>query len=217
MAADEAARKHAVGGDGDAKFAAGAEDVVLDAARDQRVLNLQIANGMDGGGAADGLRADFRKPDVPHVARLDHLGDGADGFLDGHLRIDARRAIDVDVLDAEALQGVGEEIFHGVGPRVVAGPAAHGIAQRAELDAELHLLARHGLERFADEHFVVAHAVKIAGIEQGDAGIQRGVQGGETFGAVGGSVHARHAHATEAEGGDARAVRAEGNNIHQVP
>jgi hypothetical protein len=34
--------------------------------------------------AADGRRVDLREPDVPDVAGVDHLRDGADGVLDRH-------------------------------------------------------------------------------------------------------------------------------------
>ncbi len=44
VSADEAARQHAIGRDADAELAAGRQDAVLDAARDQRILDLQIAD-----------------------------------------------------------------------------------------------------------------------------------------------------------------------------
>ena len=52
-------------------------------------------------GAPDRLGADFRQPDVPDVAGLDHVGDGADRVLDRHRGIEPGRAIDVDLVDAE--------------------------------------------------------------------------------------------------------------------
>ena len=58
------------------------EDLVLDAARDQRVLDLQVGDRVHRGGAADRLGADLGEPDVAHVAGLDQLGDRADGLLD---------------------------------------------------------------------------------------------------------------------------------------
>ena len=62
-------------------------------------------------GAADGLRPHFREADVAHVAGLDHVGDGADGVFDGHVGIEARGAVDVDVVGAQALERVGQERF----------------------------------------------------------------------------------------------------------
>ena len=60
VAADETARKHAIGGDADAELAAGGQDVVLDAARDQRIFDLQVDDGVDGGGPADASRRRLR-------------------------------------------------------------------------------------------------------------------------------------------------------------
>ena len=59
---------------------------------------------MDGGGAADGFRADFAETDVADVACLDHVGDGADGVFDGDVGIEARGTVDVDVVHAETLE-----------------------------------------------------------------------------------------------------------------
>ena len=63
-------------------------------------------------GAADGVGADFGQADVPDVAGLDHVGDGADRVFDRHRRIEPRRPVDVDVIDAEPLQRIGDEILH---------------------------------------------------------------------------------------------------------
>ena len=90
----------------------------------ERVLDLQIADRMHRLRAADRLRSDLRQADGPHVAGLDQIGDGADGVLDRHAGIEARRAIDVDVIDAEARQAVREEVLHRCGTRVDAKPAA---------------------------------------------------------------------------------------------
>ena len=112
VAADQPARQHAIGGDADAELAAGRQDVALDAARDQRIFDLQVGDRMDGRGAADRLGADLRQPDVAHVAGLHHVGDRADGLLDRHVGIEPRRAVDVDVVDAEPLQRIGQGVLH---------------------------------------------------------------------------------------------------------
>jgi hypothetical protein len=95
------------------------QDLVLDAARDQRVFDLQVGDRVHGMGLADGLGADFRQADVAHIAGLDHVGDGADRVLDRHVRVQARRAVDVDVVGAQALQAVGQEVLHRRGPAVM--------------------------------------------------------------------------------------------------
>jgi hypothetical protein len=48
----------------------------------------------------------------------------------------------------------------------------------------------------------MAHAVEVAGVEQGHARVERGVDGSEALGPVGGAVEVAHAHAAEPEGGN---------------
>ena len=115
----------------------GRQDFILDAARDQRIFDLQIADRMHGGGAADRFGAHLRQADMADIAGLHHVGDGADRLLDRHVRIEPRRPVDIDMVDAEPLQRIGEEVLHRRRPRVEAAPAAGGIAHRAELHAEL--------------------------------------------------------------------------------
>ena len=54
-------------------------------------------------------------------------------------------------------------------------------------------------QRAADQQFVVPGAVVVAGIEQRDAGVERGVDGGDALALVCGTVHPGHAHAAERE------------------
>ncbi len=122
----------------------------------------------------------------------------------GNVGIETRGTVDVDVVGAEALQRIGEEVFGRGRPCVHAGEFAGGTAQRAELHADLHLFARHILQGLAHQHFIVAHGVEIAGVEQRDAGIERRMDRGDAFAAVGGAIDLRHAHAAETKGGDGR-------------
>src|SRR5260221_1492742 len=59
VAADQAARENAVGGDGDAELARGRPGRIFDAARDQRILDLQVPDRMDGSGAPQRPPADL--------------------------------------------------------------------------------------------------------------------------------------------------------------
>src|SRR5215204_153537 len=142
-------------------------------------------------------------------AGLHHVGHCADRLLDRHIRIEPRRAIDVDGLDAEPLQRIGDEILYRRRTAVIAGPILRGIAQRAEFYADLEIVAVAARERVTNQHLVVAHAVEIAGVEQGDAGVERGVDGGDALAAVGRAVEIRHAHAAEADRRDGWTCRAE--------
>ncbi len=209
MAAEQAAREHAVGGHADAELARDGQDPGLDGAGDERVLDLEVADRVDGGGAAQGVGADLGEADVADVAGLDQLGDRADGLLDRHGGVQPGGAVDVDVVGAQAAQGVGE----GGLDRRRAGVVAEPLAVRAALGAELHadpdVLAVAAAQRLVDQQLVVAHAVEVAGVEQGDAGVEGRVDGRDALGLVGGAVEVRHAHAAEAEGGDRRAGGAE--------
>ena len=102
MAADK--RQYAVGGNANAKRAAGRQYGFLDATGDQRVLNLKVGDRMNGGRPADRLRSDLRKPNMADITSLHHFRDGSDRVLDRHVRIEPCRAVDVDIIGAEALQ-----------------------------------------------------------------------------------------------------------------
>ena len=58
------------------------------------------------------------------------------------------------------------------------------------------------------------HAVEVAGVEQVDPGVEGGVDRGDALGAFSGTIHAGHAHAAEAEGGDLRTSGSEGAVLH---
>src|SRR5690606_15450746 len=73
VAGDQAAGEHPVGGDADAQLTGGGQDLLLEGAGDQRVLDLQVADGRDRGGPADGVGADLAEADVPDVPLLDQL------------------------------------------------------------------------------------------------------------------------------------------------
>ena len=102
----------------------------------------------------------------------------------------------------------GEEVLHRGGPRVDAQPAAVRPAQGAELHRQQRLAAAIP-QRAADQQLVVPGAVVVAGIEQRDAGVERGVDGGDALALVCGAVHPGHAHAAERQGKDRRTGRAE--------
>jgi hypothetical protein len=55
----------------------------------------------------------------------------------------------------------------------------------------------------------VAHAIEIAGVEKVDALLQRLVDGGDAFGAVGRAVKGGHSHAAQAKSGNLRARSAQ--------
>jgi len=66
-------------------------------------------------GATSGLRTDLGEPDVADVSGLDEVGEGAHGLLDGDGRVEAPWPIDVDVIDPETGQAVGDGVLDGRG------------------------------------------------------------------------------------------------------
>ena len=151
------------------------------AAADQRGFDLQIDDRVDRGGAADAVSAELRQRDVADVAGLHQVGDRADGVLDRHLRIEARRPVDVDVAAPEPGQAVADRVLDRDRAGVEAEPGAIGAAQRAELDAEQRAVAPIG-DRLADQQLVLAGAVEVAGVEDIDAVVERGVDGRDALG-----------------------------------
>jgi hypothetical protein len=131
----------------------------------------------------------------------------------GHVRVEPGGAVDVDVVEAQALQAIGGRGLHGGGTRVIADPGAVRPALGAELDADDGGVAA-ALQGLADQHLVVAHAVEIAGVDEVDPGVERGVHGGQALGPVGGAVTARHPHGAQADGRDRRAGLSEGARLH---
>src|SRR4029077_18085103 len=100
------------------------------------------------------------------------------GFLDRTVRSEPRRTIDVDIVGPQPAQAIAQKILHGSRARVIKPKTPGGVAKRTELDADLHAFARTIAQGLRDQQFVVAGAIEIAGVEQRDAGVERGVDGG---------------------------------------
>ena len=154
---------------------------------------------MDLGRAPDRLDADLGQPDVAHVARLHEIGDRTDRVLDRNLRIEPRRPVDVDVVDAEPGQAVCEGVLGRGRPGVVAEERAVGAALRPVLHADDRLVAP-AAERLPDQQLVLAHAVEVAGIEDAHPAIERSVDRRDALGVVARAVPAAGAHAHAAQG-----------------
>jgi hypothetical protein len=138
------------------------------------------------------------------IAGVDHLLDRPDRLLDRHIRVQAGRPVDVDVVGVEPLQGVRERGLDRRGPGVIAEPCARGVALGAELDADSDVFAVDAPERVADQQLVVAHAVEVAGVEERDAGVERRPDRRDTLVAVGRAVQVGHAHAAQPDRGNHR-------------
>ena len=103
-AGQEAPADGAVGHDSDAEGAGRRDDLSLDAAREERPLALQRRDRVHGAGGAQRVGADLAEADVPDLSLRDEFGQPAHGVLDRHVGIAAMHVVEVDVVDAEALQ-----------------------------------------------------------------------------------------------------------------
>ena len=198
---EESARQHPVGGHPHAQGGERGEDVGFGSAADQRILDLEVGNGVDTMRAADRLGAHFREPDGADVSGFDHLRDRADGVLDRDARVDTAGSIDVDVAHAEPFETVGEGGLDGRGAEIEAQPRAVGAAQGAELDRQQGL-PRTLPKSTGDEQLVVAGGVVVARVEQRDAGVEGGVDSGDALALVGGTVEVGHSEAAKPDGKD---------------
>ena len=148
--------------------------------------------------APDRLGTDLRQPDRSHVAGFHQVGDRTDRVFDRHRRVQARRAVHIDVVRAEPNQRVREKGLYRRGSRVDAAHAVVGAAQHAELDREPDLVAVAG-DCLADEELVVTRPVEVAGIEKGHAALDRAVDDGGTLRVICLTVGAGHPHAPECD------------------
>ena len=96
---------------------------------------------MHGVGLADVGDARFRQSKEPDLAHLDEFLHRADGLLDRHIRVDPVLVIQVDVVDAEATQGVIASPVNILGSAADAHPGAVRVPYVAELGRQLHVNA----------------------------------------------------------------------------
>ena len=188
----------------------------LGVAGPQRVLGLQRGERVDGVGAADRAGASLGQADVPDLALGDQIGQGADGLLDGRVRVDPVLVVQVDVVGAEPLEGAldgGADVGRAaVGD---AGPAA-GVGDEAELGGHHDLVAA-ASDGLADQFLAVERAVDLGGVDVGDAQVQRAVDSADRLGVVkapAAGVGPGHGHGAQADPGDVQP--AQRHVLHQV-
>src|SRR5205807_530673 len=110
--------------------------------------------------------------DGANVARLDQIRNGANRVLDRYSRIESCRPVDVDVIDAQTREAVDEKVSDRYRPGVDAAPTTVRATESAKLHREQRGIAT-VTQRPADQHFVMAGAIEIAGVQERDALIER--------------------------------------------
>jgi hypothetical protein len=136
--------------------------------------------------APDRLGADLGETEVADVARLHQLPDRAHRLLDRDVGEDTARPVDVDVVGAQPPERVGEEVLDRWRAQVVSDDRPVRPAHEPELDTDYGSLAVTALQRPANQQLVVPGGVVVAGVEQGDAGGERGPDRGDRLRLVGG-------------------------------
>ena len=160
----------------------------------------------------DGLRGGLGEPEEANLAGVDQLGHRPHGLLDRHLGVHPVLVVEVDVIDAEALE-------RGLaGPMHVLGAAVDGAVGvvggvDAELGGELHLVAPAG-DRAAHQALVGLRPVHVGGVEQGDAELEGPLDGRDPVLVLDRGVREGHAHATEADGRDLEALVSETASLY---
>ena len=112
--------------------------------------------------------------DVAHLARPDEVVEGAQGFVLGHVKVRAVQLVEVDAVDANALEG-GLAGLDDVIPRaapVVYFPA-HGAIDLGGDHQPIPLPT--GGDGLADDALAHAPVVHIGGVDEVDAGVQGSV------------------------------------------
>src|SRR5258708_26372353 len=152
---------------------------------------------MNAVGAANGFRARLAETEKAGLAVRDQPGHGADRLFDRHGWIDAVLIIQIDHLDAEALQAGLAGSDHVLRPPV--GYFAPAAAEIAELGRHEYLgtAPREGL---ADNRFILPEPIHIAGVEEPHPTLDSVTNEVYSGPVIAGAVYVGQRHAAEADG-----------------
>ena len=152
----------------------------------------------------DRVCAEFGQPDVPDVSLLHQLRDRADRLLDRHLWVEPRRPVDIDMVDTQAHQRIGQEVLHRRRSGVQAPESAVRRTQAAELDREHDLIAA-AQDGLADQHLVLTASVKVGRVDHIDPALDCLMDRGYAVGVLDRLAHRpRQARAAQAQGENRR-------------
>src|SRR5258706_946780 len=213
-AGEHATPERRVSDERDAELAAAGERFLAVLPVEQRILVLHRRDRMHLVRAADRFGPRLRQAELAHFALLEQALHRAHRVLDRRIRVDTVLVVEVDDVDAQALQARLASLHHVIGLAVHA-LLALGVLGLAELGADDHALAA-ALERFAEQRLVVAPAVHVGGVEEVDALVERVVDDADRFLVVGVAVDARHRHQAQADRRYLEGALAQRSHFHPV-
>ena len=162
---------------------------------------------MDLIGAPQRGRRRLRHSQELDLALLHQLLHGADGIFDRNFGIHAVLVVKIDHFHAQPLQAGIAALAHVIRLAAHADPATFRRAQVPKLSGQHHSVAPIA-NGAADKLLVVAHAVGVGGIEEGDTNvaIQGAMNHADRFFIVARAVELAHSHAAQADGGDSETL-----------
>lgn len=187
-------------GDANAKRATRRQNLGLDSARQERVLDLQIGDRVHRLSAPHCVGPRLRQGSIADVSRLHHVHNRADRVLDRHGRVDSSKAVEVNVVCSETAQRICKKILYGGWTPVYTCPATGGIAQCSEFDTQKYLITAAATQSFLEQELVMTHPVIVAGVKQIDTGVERSVDCRNALCSVCRTIEVGHPHAAQAKG-----------------
>src|SRR3989442_355192 len=171
LAREEAVAERRVGNESNTQLAQQRQQFGLRVSGPQGVLGLQRGDRMHNVGAADRAGTGLGQPDVADFPRGDEFGQGADGVLDGRVRIDSVLVVQIDVVGAQPLQGTFDRDADVRRTAVEDAGAAPGVRDDAELCGQHYFVAA-VLDGPSDQFLVGVGTVDLGGVGGGYAGAQ---------------------------------------------
>src|SRR5947207_2270418 len=170
--------------------------------REYSVCNAAI------GGAADGLGSGLGQSDVQDLSLCHQLAQGADGVLDGGVRVDPMLVIEVDAVGTQPLQGAldsGPDVRRAA---VEGSGATAGVRDEAELRRH-HDTVAPPLQSAADEFLVRVGAVDLGGVDVRDAELESPADRAERLSVAAARVEviAGHRHRAQSYAGDVESAQ----------
>src|SRR4051794_7490080 len=171
---------------------------------------------MHGMRPSDRVRAGLGQSNLAHKACFDEIRDCSDCLLDWHRGINARGLIEIDVVRIEAFQGISKKVLDASRASVNTNESASRVTQSAKLHGDECILPM-AVQRSAQQVFVVTHTVKVACVEEGNTGFERGLYRRDAFLFICRTIEIRHAHQSETEGGNLGTVLPDCSSFHTSP